>query len=45
MKQNDSDVENDESDSKNQCAETILRDFNYKLHCMFMEPSRNLKVT
>ena len=31
--------------SKNTTSETILRDFNYKLRCMFMERSRNLRVT
>ena len=31
--------------TKNTSSETILRDFNYKLRCMFMERSRNLRVT
>ena len=30
---------------KSATSETILRDFNYKLRCMFMERNRNLRVT
>lgn len=28
----------------NTSAEAILRDFRYKLQCMYMEPSRDLRV-
>ncbi|CAK9049337.1 unnamed protein product [Durusdinium trenchii] len=39
------DEDDDEDDSKNtSSAETILRDFNYRLRCMFMDRSRNLRV-
>lgn len=36
--------ENEEEDG-GKTAESILRDFNYRLHCMIMETARNLKVT
>ena len=39
------DAEDDETDPKNAMAETILRDFNYKLRCMLMERNRKLIVT
>ena len=37
--------EEDMDGSKSTSSETILRDFNYKLRCMFMERNRNLRVT
>ena len=37
--------ENEEEDNKTASSDTILRDFNYKLRCMFMESNRNLKAS
>ena len=38
-------TDDDEDDSKDAVAESILRDFNYKLRCMMMERNRKLTVT
>ena len=40
-KGNQSEIE----DEDKMTSDTILRDFNYKLRCMFMENNRNLKAT
>lgn len=40
-----SDNEQDEDDcTGNTSADAILRDFRYKLQCMFMEPQRDLRA-
>ena len=39
------DDDNGEDDSKDAVAESILRDFNYKLRCMMMERNRKLAAT
>ena len=41
----DEEDEHEEDESKNSSAESILRDFNYKLRCMISERSRKLKAT